>query len=73
MLTIFGNKKVLLKTFSALTKHHQDILQHFVVVWGCSHIMSAKNGGFQTPPLSAKNQKLAYHTSSPCQKKSEIY
>ena len=43
---------------------------------GCSHIMSAKNGGGSRPapppPLSVQNQKLAYPPSPPCQKKSEI-
>ena len=33
---------------------------------GCSHIMSATNGGLQTPPpaLISQNQKLAYPTLS---------
>ena len=54
------------------SSHHEETQTS--QVRGCSHIMSAKNWGSRPPfpSLSAKNQKLAYPPSSPCQKKLEI-
>ena len=38
---------------------------------GCSHTMTAKNGGVQTTTLVSQNQKLANHVS-PLVKKSKV-
>ena len=45
-------------TFCCMPNFFLHINQSNDWIKGCSHIMSAKNGGVQTPP-SAKNQKKA--------------
>ena len=68
---IFTEMASLVERFSVSSM--RDFIWRFLS--GCLHIMSAKNGGVQTPPLPllSKKSKIYLTPLPPCQKKSEFY
>ena len=59
------------QTFVTQGKFESNFLNTFR---GCSHMMSAENGGVQTPspPLVSQKSEIGLPPSPPCHKKSEI-